>query len=238
MPKLGVNIDHVATLRQARREFDPDPVQAARIAEQAGANSIVCHLREDRRHIQDKDVFRIKKAIKIPLNFEMSLNPNVIQIACRLKPAYAMLVPEKREEVTTEGGLDVIKNELRIKKAIAALAGRKIIVSVFVDPAADQIKKAKTLGAKIIELHTGSYANARSKIQRHRELTKIRKMAHFAHELGLSVHAGHGLKYHNVQSIARIPHIDELNIGHSIISEAVFIGLEKAIKKMKKVISK
>lgn len=236
MPKLGVNVDHVATLRQARGETDPNPIKAAKICVKAGADSIVCHLREDRRHIQDLDAFKIKRAINVPLNFEMSINDGIIKIARKLKPAYAMLVPEKREEVTTEGGLDVIKHARRVKRAIKQLSEKNITVSVFIDPKLAQIKKAKELGAKIIELHTGTYANAKTTKKRNMELAKIKKTAQYAHELGLVVHAGHGLKYHNTRAIARIKYIDELNIGHAIISEAVFVGLPKAVRKMKKIV--
>lgn len=237
MAKLGVNIDHVATLRQARGEFDPDPVEACRIAVRSGADSIVCHLREDRRHIQDLDVVNIRKAVKRPLNLEMSINPQIIKLAKKVRPDYVMFVPERRQEVTTEGGLDVRKHFGRIKKATADISASDITVSMFVDPVQYQIKKAQEAGARIIELHTGKYANAKTKASQKRELGKLDKCAAYAKSLGLIVHAGHGLKYHNVRAVARLRHIDELNIGHSIISEAIFIGLPAAVRKMKKLVA-
>lgn len=236
MAKLGVNIDHVATLRQARREFDPDPIKAAKIAVKCGADSIVCHLREDRRHIQDKDVQLIRKAVKIPLNLEMAIDPHIIRIALRIKPNYVMFVPERREEVTTEGGLDVITQFARIKKAAAKLSAKGIIVSIFVDPKMNQVTKAKEAGAKIVELHTGAYAMAKTPKAKTTQLNKIIKAAAHARSLGLVVHAGHGLKYDNVKPVAKIKDIDELNIGHSIISEAIFSGLDNAIRRMKKLV--
>ncbi|HLF18209.1 MAG TPA: pyridoxine 5'-phosphate synthase [Candidatus Omnitrophota bacterium] len=236
MPKLGVNIDHVATLRQARKEFEPDPVSAAKVCEQAGADSIVCHLREDRRHIQDADVKRLRRSVKVPLNLEMSLNNKIVAIAVSIKPDYAMFVPENRREVTTEGGLDVAKNFTRLRNATKRLNKKGVIVSVFVDPDNEQILKAKKTGAKIVELHTGRYANARGKNARSKELNKLRRAASFAKSLGLIVHAGHGLKYNNVRPVATIPGIDELNIGHAIVSRAVFTGLKAAVKEMKKLV--
>jgi len=236
MPKLGINVDHVATLRQARKEFDPDPIQAAKIAGRSGADTIVCHLREDRRHINDKDVALLRKKLKTKLNLEMSLDPNIINIACKIRPNYAMLVPERREEVTTEGGLDVIKHKTRIKRAIRKLKSKKIIVSLFIDPVKTQIDCTKELGAEIIELHTGAYANAATDTKRSREFKKIERCAAYAKKLGLTVHAGHGLKYQNVRRIAKIKDIDELNIGHSIVSEAVFSGFANAVKKMKRLV--
>lgn len=237
MTKLGVNIDHVATLRQARQEIDPNPLKAAKLAVQHGADSIVCHLREDRRHIQDDDVARLRKMIKKPLNLEMALDPQIIKIALKIRPDYAMFVPERREEVTTEGGLDVVKHFQRIKKAAAKLAAKGIKVSVFIDPKNSQILRAKEAGASIVELHTGTYANARSLSSRANYLKQLKKSAQFAKTLGLTVHAGHGLKYHNARAVARIKEIDELNIGHAIISEAVFTGLAAAVRRMKDIIS-
>ncbi|MBP9855597.1 MAG: pyridoxine 5'-phosphate synthase [Candidatus Omnitrophica bacterium] len=237
MTKLGVNIDHVATLRQARREFDPDPVQAAMIAVKNGADTIVCHLREDRRHIQDQDVFKIKQAIGKPLNLEMSLRPDIIRIALKVKPDYVMFVPERREEVTTEGGLDVIKNFQKIKKAAEQFNRKNIIVSVFIDPKPEQILKAKEAGVSIVELHTGAFARARTRSAQNLQLKKLKMAAQKAKSLGLTVHAGHGLKYHNTKAVAQIKDIDELNIGHSIISESIFIGLPAAVRRMKKIVS-
>ena len=232
MPKLGVNIDHVATLRQARREFDPDPVEAARICERAGANSIVAHLREDRRHIRDKDVRRLKESVKSRLNLEMSLNPEIVEIAAAIRPHQVTLVPEKRQEITTEGGLDVVANASRIKRAGASLTRQGIGISLFVDPDPRQIKKTKELGIGIVELHTGGYARASLKGRAKRELDKLRRMTGLARELGLVVNAGHGLNYDNTQAVAGIEGIEELNIGHAIVSRAVFVGLKKAVKEM------
>lgn len=233
MAKLGVNIDHVATLRQARRESDPDPILAAKICEKSGADSIVAHLREDRRHINDQDIYNLKKSIKIPLNLEMSLNKDIVQIATRIKPHVATFVPEKREEVTTEGGLDVIKNFSRIKKASATLQSKNIKVSLFIDPVKKQILKTKEAGILIIEIHTGRYDRLTTPQSRVKELLKIKKMSQYAQSLGIYVSAGHGLKYHNTKKIAQIKEIEEFNIGHSIISRAVFVGLEKAVREMK-----
>jgi len=236
MPKLGVNVDHVATLRQARREFDPDPIAAAMICERAGADSIVAHLREDRRHINESDIRQLRKVITTRLNLEMSLNREIIQIAASLKPDEATLVPEKRSEITTEGGLDVIRHFSRVKKTVAILQNRSITVSLFIDPIKNQIKRAQESGATVIELHTGRYDYVRTKVAQTQELKKIKNMTQYAQSLGLTVNAGHGLKYHNTKAIARIPGIGELNIGHSIISRAIFVGLERAVKEMKKLV--
>ena len=236
MPKLGVNIDHVATLRQARREFDPDPIVAAKICEQAGADSIVAHLREDRRHINESDIRRLRKVITTRLNLEMSLNKAIIEIAIRIEPDEATLVPEKRAEITTEGGLDVIRHFNRIKQAVATLQDRNISVSLFIDPIKKQIQKTQESGATAVELHTGRYDHVRTKTSQMKELKKIKTMTQYAQGLGLVVNAGHGLKYHNTKAIAHIPGIEELNIGHSIISRAVFVGLESAVKEMAKLV--
>lgn len=237
MPKLGVNVDHVATLRQARREGHPDPIQAAKISLRAGADSIVCHLREDRRHIQDADVRALRKAVQSPLNLEMALHPQIIDIACQIGPDYAMLVPERRQEITTEGGLDVIRNFTKIRKAALKLSKAGIRLSIFVDPEEKHIRKAKDAGAVIVELHTGPYANAKSAAGRKEQLKKLKAGAKLAAGLGLIVHAGHGLNYNNVRAVARIKQIDELNIGHAIISHAVFIGLKHAVKEMKRLVT-
>ena len=236
MVKLGVNIDHVATLRQARREFEPDPILAARICEQAGAHSIVAHLREDRRHINDKDIKTLRKTVRTRLNLEMSVNKEIVAIAGKIKPDQATLVPEKRQEITTEGGLDVAGNFARIKKTVTFLEEKGIAVSLFVDPTKRQILKSKESGARMIELHTGQYARAKSKSSIKRELEKIRHATDFAHTLGLVVNAGHGLNYINTRPIAKIKHMEELNIGHSIISRAVFVGLKQAVRDMVKLI--
>jgi len=232
MPKLGVNIDHVATLRQARGEEDPDPIQAAKICEQAGAHSIVCHLREDQRHIQLRDVKALRKTVKTRLNLEMSINKRIVDIALRIKPDEVTLVPERRQELTTEGGLDVIRFFTRIKKTVTRFQKNGITVSLFVDPLAQQIRRSQATGATMIELHTGKYALVTTAAARRRELRKLKDMTRYARSLGLTVNAGHGLKYHNTRAIARIPGIEELNIGHSIISRAVFTGLGPAVKEM------
>lgn len=235
--KLGVNIDHIATLRQARREFDPDPVLAAQICERAGADSIVAHLREDRRHINENDIRRLRKAVKTRLNLEMSLNEEIVRIALSVKPHQATLVPERRAEITTEGGLDVVRHFKRIKKTVSVLEGAGITASLFINPVGGQIDRSQETGARVVELHTGAYDRAKTKIQRAKELNRILEMTQYARGLGLTVNAGHGLKYHNVEAIARIPGIEELNIGHSIISHAVFVGLEGAVREMVKIVN-
>lgn len=237
MVKLGVNIDHVATLRQARRESDPDPVAAALICEQAGADSIVAHLREDRRHINDQDIERLRKSVQTRFNLEMSVNKEIVAIARAIRPDQATFVPEKRSEITTEGGLDIARNFRRIQKASDLLQGAGVEVSLFIDPLKRQVDGAKALGVTMIELHTGCYDRARTKAQIREELDKLQRMTQYARSLGLTVNAGHGLKYHNVRAVARIPGMEELNIGHSIISHAVFVGLAKAVKEMRAIIN-
>ena len=232
MPKLGVNIDHVATVRQARRTIEPDPVEAAAIAEAAGCDSIVVHLRQDRRHINDEDVKLLSKSAKTRLNLEMSCAEEIVGIACKIKPDQATLVPEKREELTTEGGLDVVKNETKIKKTINSLKRHGILASLFIDPEEEQIRASKQLGADSVELHTGEYANAENEKERQLNLKKIIAATELGLDLGLTVNAGHGLTYKNVKPIAQIPGVEELNIGHSIISRAVLVGLEQAVKEM------
>ena len=232
MVKLGVNIDHAATLRQARREKEPDPILAARLCEQAGADSIVAHLREDRRHINDEDVRRLRKNVRTRFNLEMSIAPKIVEIALKLKPDQVTLVPERRQEITTEGGLDLTKNSRRIEDAAARLSSAKIPVSLFIDPVEKQIQQAKKIKVSMIELHTGAYAKAVTKSTVNRELQKLTQMTQYAHSLGLVVNAGHGLNYKNVQAVAKISGIEELNIGHSIISRAVFVGLETAVQEM------
>jgi pyridoxine 5-phosphate synthase len=229
---LGVNIDHVATLRQARRIDYPDPVHAALLAEQSGADSITLHLREDRRHIQDRDVTVLRRLLQTRMNLEMAVTAEMIRIASEVRPQDCCLVPESREEVTTEGGLDVRAQEARIGEACKALAAAGVRVSLFIDPDAAQIESARRVGAPVIELHTGTYANASGKARVH-ELERVRSAAALGASLGLVVNAGHGLNYHNVEPIAAIREIVELNIGHAIIARAVFDGLPKAVREMK-----
>lgn len=229
---LGVNIDHVATLRQARRARYPDPVYAALLAEEAGADSITLHLREDRRHIQDRDVAVMREALQTRMNLEMAVTDEMVRIAQSVKPQDVCLVPESRQEVTTEGGLNVSAQSARVKDAVAALAGAAIRVSLFIDPDEAQIESARRAGAPVIELHTGAYAEA-SGGGRAREFERLRHAAKFADSLGLTVNAGHGLNYHNVEPIAAIPEIIELNIGHSIVARAIIDGLAKAVRDMK-----
>jgi len=235
MPKLGINVDHVATIRQARGGFTPDPVLAATICEKAGAHSIVAHLREDRRHIHDRDIQKLKKAVKTRLNLEMSLNKDIVDVAIKIKPYQATLVPEKRQELTTEGGLDVIKNFSKVKHVTKILSQKGVLVSLFIDPQKKQIIAAKECGAPSIELHTGCYANAQTPQALKKELKNIQNAVKIGKNLGLIVNAGHGLDYKNTQAIAKIAGIEELNIGHSIISQAVFVGLNKAVKDMLKI---
>lgn len=229
---LGVNIDHVATLRQARRVRYPDPLYAALIAEQAGADSITLHLREDRRHIQDRDVSAMREALQTRMNLEMAVTDEMLRIAQAVKPQDVCLVPESRQEITTEGGLDVIAQHARVQAATAVLNGADIRVSLFIDPDEAQIEAARRAGAPVIELHTGAYADAHG-AGRAREFERLRAAAKFAASLGLTVNAGHGLNYHNVEPIAAIPEIIELNIGHSIVARAIIDGLAKAVRDMK-----
>ena len=236
MPKLGVNIDHVATLRQARRGLKPEPVEAALVCEKAGADSIVAHLREDRRHINDKDISNLRKSIKTKLNLEMSIAPEIVDIACRIRPGQVTLVPERRQELTTEGGLDVVKYLRKIIPVTKKLQDRGIKVSLFIDPDKKQIDAARITGALMIELHTGRFADAKNKTARVKYLKQIKEAAKYASGFKFSVNAGHGLNYSNVSKIARIKEIEELNIGYSIICRAIFTGLDKAVKQMKALI--
>lgn len=236
MPKLGVNIDHIASLRQLRRANFPDPIMAARIVEKAGADSIVAHLREDRRHIQDRDLFNLKKNIKIRFNLEMSIAKEIVNICLKLKPHQATLVPEKRLELTTEGGLDVSGNEKKIKNVVRLLQKKGILASLFIDPVKKQIKAAYKTGAEFIELHTGKYAESKNKLEYKKNLEDLKEATNYALNLGLGVNAGHGLDYKNVKPIAKIKGIEELNIGYSIICQSVFVGLEKAVKQMLRLI--
>jgi pyridoxine 5-phosphate synthase len=236
--KLGVNVDHVATLRQARLGKEPDPVAAALLCERSGADSIVAHLREDRRHIQDKDVHRLKEAVKTKFNLEMSIADDIVKIACKVKPHQATLVPEKRRELTTEGGLDVAGNLEKIRRTIGILRKYDIGVSLFIDPEKKQIDAAHKAGADRIELHTGRYADAGSRKQQAHFLNEIRESAYHGRERGMRVFAGHGLDYKNTSGIVRIPEIEELNIGYSIVCRAVIVGLEAAVREMKELISR
>lgn len=230
---LGVNIDHVATLRNARGTQYPDPVHAAEMAERAGADGITIHLREDRRHITDRDVRILRETLQTRMNLEMAVTDEMVEIALQTQPEYVCLVPEKREELTTEGGLDVVGQLARVKAATQKLTAAGIKVSLFIDADREQIDAAKSCGAPFIELHTGHYADASSELERQNELKKIAAAAAYADDLGITVNAGHGLTYHNVAPIAAIPEIYELNIGHAIIGRAVFDGLAKAVADMK-----
>ncbi len=230
---LGVNIDHIATVRNARGTNYPDPVQAAFVSEQAGADGITVHLREDRRHITDRDVRILRDTIQTRMNLEMAVTDEMIDIACDIKPHFVCLVPEKRQEVTTEGGLDVAGQQDKINAAVRLLSDAGILVSLFIDADHRQIEAAVASGAPYIEIHTGAYAEAPEGLEREAELSRIRKAATFAASLGLKVNAGHGLTYHNVQPIAALPEMHELNIGHAIIGRALFSGLADAVSEMK-----
>ncbi|HFI9568172.1 TPA: pyridoxine 5'-phosphate synthase [Yersinia enterocolitica] len=230
---LGVNIDHIATLRNARGTIYPDPVQAAFIAEQAGADGITVHLREDRRHITDRDVRILRETIQTRMNLEMAVTDEMVGIACEINPHFCCLVPEKRQEVTTEGGLDVAGQIDKMTVAVSRLAEAGILVSLFIDADMRQIDAAIAVGATYIEIHTGAYADATSDLARQAELVRIAKAATYAASKGLKVNAGHGLTYHNVQPIAALPEIHELNIGHAIIGQAVMSGLAAAVTDMK-----
>lgn len=232
---LGVNIDHVATLRQARMTRYPDPVEAVFASERGGADGITVHLREDRRHIQERDIDIISKVLLTRLNLEMAVTDEMIRYAEQLKPAHCCLVPEKRQELTTEGGLDVIGQEEKIRDAVKQLKSKDIEVSLFIDPDIKQIEAALRCDAPVIEIHTGAYADAEHADAESAELRRIMKAVQFAHQAGLIVNAGHGLNYHNVQAIARIAEINELNIGHGIVARAIFTGLEAAVREMKQI---
>ena len=236
MTTLGVNIDHIANVRQSRQTVEPDPVQFAFLAELGGADSITVHLREDRRHIQDRDVFLLKETIKTKLNLEMAATPEMLEIAKKLLPDYVTLVPEKREEITTEGGLDVKNNKKYLKDYVSSLKSSNIEVSAFIDPENEQISSSGEIGFDVIELHTGKYADLKGHEQ-YLELQKIIESTYHAIDIGLVVNAGHGLNYQNVDKIASINNINELNIGHSIIARALAVGLEKAVREMKTLIS-
>ncbi|MCC5857429.1 MAG: pyridoxine 5'-phosphate synthase [Ectothiorhodospiraceae bacterium] len=233
---LGVNVDHVATLRQARGTRFPDPVKAALDAEQAGADGITVHLREDRRHIQDHDVERLVGMVTTRLNLEMAVTDAMLAIATRLRPAFCCLVPERREELTTEGGLDVAAQQARITGACRQLEAAGIQVSLFIDPEPRQLEAAAAVGAPYVEIHTGAYADAGDQATAATELARIRRAVEQGRALGLHVNAGHGLNYHNVQPVAAIPGVHELNIGHAIVARAVFSGFHEAVREMKRLI--
>jgi pyridoxine 5-phosphate synthase len=237
MPSLGVNIDHVATVRQARMTNEPDPVWAATLAELGGADGITLHLREDRRHIQDRDLHLLGQTVAVKLNLELACNDEVIDLACKARPYQATLVPERREEVTTEGGLDVAGNPDRVRDAIKRLQDAGIVVSLFLDPDPAQLEAAATCGATAVELHTGAYAHASASFSTAAEMATLREAAAQVRAAGLTLHAGHGLTYRNVGPVAEIPEMCELNIGHSIISRAIMVGLEQAVRDMKRLIA-
>ena len=236
MATLGVNIDHIANVRQARKTIEPDPVQFAFLAELGGADSITVHLREDRRHIQDRDVLLLKETIKTKLNLEMAATEEMLAIAKKVLPNFVTLVPEKREEVTTEGGLDVKNNFEYLNHFVKSLKDSKIEVSAFIDPSSEQINYSKEIGFEFVELHTGKYADLKGEEQ-YRELQKIIESTHQANDIGLIVNAGHGLNYNNVKKIASINNMNELNIGHSIVARALAVGLEKSVREMKSLIT-
>ena len=237
MPTLGVNIDHVATIRQARRTVEPDPVAAAVLAELSGADGITVHLREDRRHIQERDVQILRQTVRTHLNLEMAPTPEMVAIALDIKPDYITLVPERREEVTTEGGLDVASNIPRMREVVSQLQGADIPVSMFIDAEKAQIEASAEIQAKFIELHTGCYAEATDEATRHQELKILANGCKMAIAAGLRVNAGHGLTYWNVYPVACLEGMEELNIGHTIISRAVLVGMERAVREMKQAIN-
>lgn len=235
--RLGVNVDHVATLRQQRHTPYPDPVLAALIAERAGADGITVHLREDRRHIQERDVEVLKRDLRIKLNLEMAISEEMLKFAAHIRPACCCLVPERRAELTTEGGLDIARDPRGVARACARLGDAGIEVALFIDPEEAQIKAAKKSGAPTVELHTGAYADAHDDAQRQQALARVSSAVAFAHALGLAVNAGHGLNYLNVQAVAANPLVRELNIGHAIVARAVLTGMHAAVTEMKNLMS-
>ena len=235
--KLGVNIDHIASIREIRRGRQPEPVSAALLCEAAGADSIVVHLRRDRRHIKERDLYLLKKAVKTKLNLEMSIAPDIVKIACKVCPDQVTLVPERRQELTTEGGLDIIGNMKRIAQAINQLRKHNIAISLFIDPIKAQINAGSRLAVKLVELHTGAYARARTSSSRKKRLLELQGIARYTHEKGIIVNAGHDLDYHNVGAVTRIKHIEELNIGYAIVCQAALIGLQRAVREMKDLIN-
>ena len=239
---LGVNIDHCATIRQARyRDFqattggiiEPDPVFFAQQCELAGADSITVHLREDRRHIQDRDVERLREVLRLPLNLEMAATEAMLEFALAIKPDYACIVPENRREVTTEGGLDIVQARERVAAVTDALKGAGIVVSLFIDPVPEQIRMAAELGAPVIEMHTGTYANSYFSVERKHEFDRLREGAELGHGLGLTINAGHGINYVNISEVRTLPHLHELNIGHSIVSRSLVTGVQEAVREMR-----
>ena len=233
MATLGVNIDHVATIRQARRAPEPDPVWAAALAELGGADAITVHLREDRRHIQDRDLEVLRRTVQVKLNLEGAIAPAMVEIACRVKPDQVTLVPERREEITTEGGLDVVVHRVATQEAVRRLHGAGIAVSLFIDPSPEQIVAAADLGVEAVELHTGCYANATSAAEQGMRLTDLARGGELVRQAGLALAAGHGITYRNVVPVARLEGMGELNIGHSIVARAVLVGFTQAVKEMK-----
>lgn len=236
MARLSVNVDHVATVRQARRERDPDPVTAAILIEAAGADGVIVHLREDRRHIQDRDVELLREIVTTKLDLEMAATEEMVKCALSIKPDLVTLVPERRQEITTEGGLDVVSRKEELKTVIKTLQGGRIPVSLFVDPDLGQIRAAHHISADLVEIHTGRYSNATNIKERKKELEGVRTAARLAKKLGMGVNAGHGLTYRNVREIAEIREIEELCIGHSIISRSIFVGLEQAVREMRSLV--
>jgi pyridoxine 5-phosphate synthase len=230
--RLGVNVDHVATLRQMRRTRYPDPVAAALLCELAGAHQITIHLREDRRHIQERDLTILRQTLQTQLNLEMAATPEMVQRAYEAKPDIATLVPERREELTTEGGLDLVAGRDQVRKVVKTLSDADIVTSIFVDPDVEQVRAAHRIEAQRVELHTGRYADAQSRADRDRELGRIIDAAKAAAKLGLGVGAGHGLSYENVEAVAAVPEIEELNIGHAIVARAVLVGMDRAVREM------
>jgi pyridoxine 5-phosphate synthase len=237
-PRLGVNVDHVATLRQSRRTTYPDPVQAAMLAELAGADQITIHLREDRRHIQERDLQILRKTVQTRLNLEMAATQEMVKIAYEARPDECTLVPERREELTTEGGLDVAGNRDGIRKVVKTLKDAEIVASLFIDPDVDQVRAAHRVEADVVEIHTGRYCDARLAQDRRRELARIVDVAKAAAKLGLRVAAGHGLNYQNVLPVAAIAEIEEFNIGHAIVGHAILVGMERAVREMKELLAR
>jgi pyridoxine 5-phosphate synthase len=238
MPELGVNIDHIATIRQARRTYEPDPVWAAALAVLGGADCITLHLREDRRHINDRDLRVLKETVYVKLNLEMSCNEDILAIALQAKPDQATLVPERREEITTEGGLDIIVHASRVADAVRRLRDTGVSVSLFLDPDPRQIEQAARFNADAVELHTGQYAESRPGATRQKELEKLQSAGALVRRAGMALHAGHGLNYHNVRPVAAIDDMHELNIGHSIVARAVMVGFQQAVREMKQLLDK
>jgi pyridoxine 5-phosphate synthase len=238
MAKLGVNIDHVATVRQARRTDEPDPVWAAAEAELGGADGITFHLREDRRHIGDRDARLLKETVGVKLNMEMAIAAEIVSVACEIRPSQCTIVPERREELTTEGGLDVVRHARRVAQAVGQLRGSGTIVSAFIEPVAEQVRASVDAGCQAIELWTGAYAHARTSDDHAQSLDDLRAALALARQLGLEVHGGHGLTYRNVAAIAAVPGFSEFNIGHSIVSRAVFVGMRQAVREMKELLER